>query len=625
MNFCFVTTRRGSPFMTELLSAVKAATESAGHTAELVFDSFPQRDAEAAYVVIPHEFHAWGDPSGFPDRSQRARTIALCTENPGTEWFEATSRLVPQFGAAVSINRSSADELRRRGIHCEHLQLGYVPSWDTWHRDDTARREIDVLYLGAADPRRDPLLAGLGKDLAKRECQLLVPPLEPRTGPRPDFVTGAEKYHRLRSARILLNLHRTTSAALEWMRFIEAICNGCVVVSEPCLDGDPLIAGEHFVEASADRIGGVIDRLLDEPDLLRMMRERAYDFVHDALPMQPAARGLAELAAALPGRAPQPLRPHASDHPGMDPDRSASPGASGDSLGSSELGAQKPPGPLTALAPGRTPRESSAIRRTRHLMRGLERRAVRRTDRADVCSASYRRVIPQVSVVCAVVPGDEALAVEALDSVAGANGRDVEVLTTGGATSRRSLERFARDHPALPFAFFQGAAIEAVGRSLNRLAGHARADYVFLLDPTGGVFNSTIPRLAAALDGDPGAYFAYTMVALFEGGRPVKLRSSLPWEPERLKRDDWIDAMALIRRDRLLELGGFTTDPRLVGCEAFDLWCSCAEAGGYGLQIPQVLAWHRRSATRTSAKHDDPSSPIWTLLRDRHPGVFSLT
>ena len=71
---------------------------------------------KCVYVVVPHEFQAWGSPKGSPTRDQRARTIALCTENPGTEWFEQTYEIVAEFAAAVSINRSSAAELRRRGI-----------------------------------------------------------------------------------------------------------------------------------------------------------------------------------------------------------------------------------------------------------------------------------------------------------------------------------------------------------------------------------------------------------------------------------------------------------------------------------------------------------------------------
>ena len=230
--------------MTELLSAVSAAAAAAGHETELVFDAFPSLRDGCVYVVIPHEFDAWGDPRGFPDSRQRAQTIALCTENPGTVWFERTYELVSQFAAAVSINRSSAAELRRRGIPASTFNSVTRPQWDSWLGDETTKRKIDVLYLGAADPRRDPILAGLGGDLWARQCQFLIPPLEPRTGPRPDFLTGAQKYDRLRSAQILINLHRTTSSALEWMRFLEAICNGCVVVSEPCLDGDPLVPGD---------------------------------------------------------------------------------------------------------------------------------------------------------------------------------------------------------------------------------------------------------------------------------------------------------------------------------------------------------------------------------------------
>jgi hypothetical protein len=301
MRFCFLSTRRGSRFMTELLVALSDACAEAGHTVELAFDAFPPLDSpDTVYVAIPHEFYAHGDPAGHPDARQRARTIALCTENPGTPWFDQTLELVTQFAVAVSINRSSAAALQQRGVHCAHVQLGYVPVWDTWHRDDAIPRPIDVLYLGAADPRRDPLLPPIRHALSARECQFLIPPLEVRTAPRPDFITGTDKYHRLRSSRVLLNLHRTTSRAFEWMRFLEAICNGCVVVSEPSLDSEPLIPGEHFLVADVDEIASVVDRLLDNPARLRELREPAYDFVRRELSMRPAAERLAELGAGLP-------------------------------------------------------------------------------------------------------------------------------------------------------------------------------------------------------------------------------------------------------------------------------------------------------------------------------------
>jgi hypothetical protein len=299
MRVCFVSTTRGSYFMTELLGALAHATRQSGCDVELALDEFPPLDDDLRYVVVPHEFDAWGRRPGFPDAAQRARTVALCTENPGTQWFEATYRLVAEFGAAVSINRSSASELARRGIPCKHVQLGYCEGWDSWRGDDSAPRPIDALYLGAADPRRDPLLAGIGASLWSRKCQFLVPPLEPRTAPRPDFLKEQDKHRRLAQSKILLNLHRTTSRAFEWMRFLEAICNGCVVVSEPSLDGDPLLAGPHFIEAPVDRIAAEANTLLDEPERLSTIRRDAYLFVREQLPIEPG-RARRRAAASRP-------------------------------------------------------------------------------------------------------------------------------------------------------------------------------------------------------------------------------------------------------------------------------------------------------------------------------------
>jgi hypothetical protein len=612
MHFCFVSTHRGSHFMTELLVAVSTATAEAGHTVELAFDDFPPLHDECVYVVVPHEFHAWGNPQGFPDERQRARTIALCTENPGTEWFEQTYRLVAEFAAAVSINRSSAAELRRRGIPCEHLQLGYSPLWDSWRRDETTYRPIDVLYLGAADPRRDPILAGLGGELWARECQLLIPPLEPRTGPRPDFLKEADKYDRLRSAKTLLNLHRTTSAALEWMRFLEAICNGCVVVSEPCLDSEPLVAGEHFVDASADTIAGALDRLLDDPDRLQRTRERAYDFVHEELPMRRAGEQLAELAAELPRRPPRTERSGAEAMPRPPAESHAEPAPSHECQRVPEYS------PTTSLI-------APAVRVPRRSLAGIYRRVRARHGpvvRTLGQTEAYAGSAPRVSVLSVVSNGTSAESVEALTSVAASASPELELLVLddgSGAESASALRSFLNDHRSLPARLLRQPVNRGLAHSRNTLLEAARGEYLFILDSTGGIYPSTLQRLVASLDADPQATFSYPMVAVFEEDRPVELLSSLPWEPERLKRGNWIDSMALIRRERLMELGCYETDPRLAGLEDFDLWCKCAQVGGHGVHVPQVLAWHRRRAHSAV----ESGTPVqWALMRELFPELL---
>ncbi|HXN37644.1 MAG TPA: glycosyltransferase [Solirubrobacteraceae bacterium] len=604
MYLCFVSTRRGSHFMTELLSAISAAVSGAGQSVELVFDAFPERGEDCVYVVIPHEFRAWGNPAGMPNNRQRAQTIALSTENPGTPWFEETCELVPQFAAAVSINRSSAAELRRRGIPCEHIQLGYSPQWDTWQRNEDAERDVDVLYLGAADPRRDPIVAGLGTHLWARNGQFLIPPLEPRIGPRPDFLTGTDKYHRLRGSRSLINLHRTTSSALEWMRFLEAICNGCVVVSEPCLDGDPLVAGEHFVAAPVKDMASTVDRLLDDGERLALTRTRAYDFVREELPMELAGRRLVELAAELP-RQPR----------------------DGHSPFGKEI--QSPAVPLPAPRAATPPAHAEVPDKGRPttLLSRVASPLLKRASggvQSVQQTPTYPGAQPRVTVALDTIDG-----LQALESAAASSYREIEVLVfDDNASSDKSVSAargFLGDHPSLPARLVRQPPDQSLGHSRNALVEHARGEYLLILDATGGIYPSTVQRLVTALDGDPQAVFSYPMVALLEGDRPVQLVSSLPWEPERLASGNWIDGIALIRRSRLLELGGYSTDPRLAGWEDFDLWCRCAQAGGHGVHVPQVLAWRRRTASSAAADCEDGAQAKWELMRERFPQLLAAS
>jgi GT2 family glycosyltransferase len=229
------------------------------------------------------------------------------------------------------------------------------------------------------------------------------------------------------------------------------------------------------------------------------------------------------------------------------------------------------------------------------MLRGL-RRGVQSIEETPACA----RPKPRVSVALVAIRDREQDTVEALSSVAASLYDALEVLILDEAPSddhASAVSRFLDEHPSLPAQRLRlGRRVDrGVAHSRNTLARRARGEYLFILDPTGGIYPSTLQRLVTALDADPGAIFAYSMVAVFESDRPVELLSSLPWEPERLASGNWIDGMVLIRRTRLLELGGYSTDPRLAGWEDFDLWCRCAQAGGHGVHVAQVLAWHRRA------------------------------
>lgn len=621
MLFCFVSVRRHNHFMTELLSMVAAAVADCGHEVDFAFDEFPPLTDETVYVAIPHEFYGHADRASLPTSDQRARTIALCTENPGTRWFEVACGLLPRFGGVIAINRSSSTELKRRGIACEHFQLGYSKLWDHWGRDEGARRSIDVLYLAAQDSRRDSILAGYGRHLWARNCQFLVPRLESRAAPAPDYLMGAEKYQRLGGAQLLINLHRAQSGSLEWVRFLECAGNGCVMLTEPCVDHQPLVAGEHFIAGSAQSLPLLANRLLDDPDELRRVRLQAYDYVRDRLPMAPSVEVLVTLGEhlrlrrrgdeassreddAVPGHAPALASPASSEPEPAWPDAEARLGAAVRALDvqTREL---------------RREVADFAYRQRAGQPPGLQELA--RTP-------AYADAAPKVTVIVTVHDYEREV-VDALSSVAASqNGVAFDVLIVDDAStdgSASAVTGFMRAHPWLPAMLVSQPVNRGLAHSRNTLLERARGEYAFVLDADNGIYPSALPRLATALDDNPDASFAYSMIAMVRNGVPFRLMGGLPWEPALLRNGNYIDAMALLRRRQILELGGYTTDPRLSGWEDFHLWCKCAEAGRHGILVPQVLAWYRRSEHSMITDVETSTIRAWSVMRACFPRLMA--
>ena len=90
-----------------------------------------------------------------------------------------------------------------------------------------------------------------------------------------------------------------------------------------------------------------------------------------------------------------------------------------------------------------------------------------------------------------------------------------------------------------------------------------------------------------------------------------------------LRITNFIDAMALIRREALLDLGGYWDDPRVVGWEDYDLWCRVGDAGGHGAHVPEILAWYRQTGHSMLSLTELDVSVARSLIAARAPGVFS--
>ena len=99
---------------------------------------------------------------------------------------------------------------------------------------------------------------------------------------------------------------------------------------------------------------------------------------------------------------------------------------------------------------------------------------------------------------------------------------------------------------------------------------------------------------------------------------PRHLVSDQPWRQDLFKPGNYIDAMALVRRNAWQAVGGYTHIPG--GWEDFDFWCSLIDAGWHGVLCPQVLATYtsHNSSMRTESTTSQERR-LSRLLQARHP------
>jgi hypothetical protein len=127
-----------------------------------------------------------------------------------------------------------------------------------------------------------------------------------------------------------------------------------------------------------------------------------------------------------------------------------------------------------------------------------------------------------------------------------------------------------------------------------------------------------IDALADVLDGNAEAKLAWGYVGDVDSDEVTKQAPRLdPWLITYMNQ---MPIMALIRRDALLEAGGWRPEPLF---EDWDLWCAFAERGWDGIRIPRVIAYYRTTPTGRTATsrggYDDASAQ----LRADHPDLFA--
>jgi hypothetical protein len=594
--------------MREILEGIAYEANIAGVEAEVVDDVFPDVD-DAVYVVIPHEYFALADPAIWPTAQQLGRTFALTVEHPGTQWFEISSQQARRCAAIIDINLDSTAELRRRWQPATHFQLGYSEYYDIWHGVDN-ERSTDILYLGSTDTKRDRSLAGYAPLWWDKHVKLLVPGHEPKTASGKDFLAGEQKLELLRDSRILVNLHRDRSQSLEWVRVLEGMSNGCVVFSEHSVDAAPLRAQEHFLSASPESLGIMAANALDDDGYLAEVRHRAYDFIRRNLRLSTSVERLLEEAEALLA-APREV-PGTYDVP--------IPGRGG------------PRPPAWAEFSHRRDHTEEALSR-------LEIKSVQLSRSLGLAHAELRELrgaqpepprstpvhsgaIPDVSVIVPAYNMSRHI-VECLDSVVASRSVAFEILVRDDASTddtRAVVLDYMQKHPDVPILLTSSPSNRGLAATRNALLEDARAEYIFSLDPDNGIYPTALERLKAALDDDPEAAFAYSILATFAAGRPQNLVSSREWDPALFRYGNYIDNMSMLRASAVRSVGGW--DPALPNWEDFHLWVRFAERGLHAVFLPEMLCWYRASPYSMSQEVVLHRPQIWASLRTAAPSIL---
>lgn len=605
---CFVTSSGHNVFFEELVSALETAVEGEGVQTERAVDHFPPIRDGVVYVLVPHEYVPLTRPPAHPSEAQLARTVVISTEQPGTRWFEETLAIAARAGAVVDINTMGVAELDRRGVEARHLRLGYVPAWDEWQGRD-GPRPIDVTFMGGATERRRSVLAGCGWALRGRRSALhLYEFLQPRSADDPAFFSGSRKWQLLLSSKILLNVHRDATPYLEWQRIIGAITNGAVVLSEHSNGFDPLVPGEHFFSVGPETLPYVLDHLLEDDDRLEDVRQSAYAFLRAELPLSQTIATLAEAIGDVARR----------KHKVPAPNRGTIPAPTRPARHRTEW--ERVLGRPTELDLVRRGLKQVLLgqRRVERRLRRLEQQA---TEDREWTFGPHAATDPRVSVVITLYNYADVVG-EAIASVARAENVDVEAIVVEDSSTDDSLEvaRLALEaHPWLPARLTAAGENRGLPTSRNRGIAQARGEYVFFLDADNAIYPHALERLAAALDDDKGAAMAYGLIEQFDTQGPTGLLSWHHWDPRRLAYGNYIDAMALVRRSVLDELGGFPTDERLYGWEDLALWCALAQAGMRGRLVPEIVARYRTSRHSMIGLTNIDTSEAWSLLIERYP------
>ena len=170
--------------------------------------------------------------------------------------------------------------LKARGFaQVEHLPIGFHPALERIRHRDEADKDIDVLFYGSVNLRRQGVLEPIRRRL---RLQTLF------------GVYGEARDQHIARSKIVLNIHFYQTRILEQVRLAYLFNNRCFVVSE---EAEQNSFGNGLVSGPAGELGELCARYLADPEARRQSALANYR-AFQKQPMTEYLKPLLEAAAA---------------------------------------------------------------------------------------------------------------------------------------------------------------------------------------------------------------------------------------------------------------------------------------------------------------------------------------
>lgn len=243
---------------------------------------------------------------------------------------------------------------------------------------------------------------------------------------------------------------------------------------------------------------------------------------------------------------------------------------------------------------------------------------------AYTCAFDYtakRKRIQNLVSVCVTVFNYARYLDTCLDSLAAQTHQALEVIIVDDRSDQDdSLEvavAWAREHHArfARICVLSHVRNQGPAQARNTAFSNATGKYVFIIDADNEIYPRAIARLLmAAQDGPFDA--CYSQIEVF--GRERRTGMADIWDPVEMRRENYVDVMALVSRAAWEQVQGFSHIE--AGWEDYDFWLKFIGGGLRAAYVPEILCRyraHEKSRTYTEAHVAHESLKL--IMAFRHP------